>query len=252
MTTLNQLVNYADQYLKIREFKDYCPNGLQVEGRSQVNKIATAVTANFESIEAAAQWGADVLLVHHGYFWKGEASVITGIKKNRLKKLLDEDLSLVAYHLPLDAHPEVGNNVQLGHRLGFTDPQPLHKGLKNSIGNVVTLSEPMSIAALLRRCEEQFQRAPLHIDGGQSQVQRVAWCTGAAQNMIDEAIQARADVYISGEISEQTVHIARESGIHFISAGHHATEKYGVQALAAHLAQQFSLQHCFFDIDNPV
>ena len=252
MTTLNELVNYADHYLKIREFKDYCPNGLQVEGRPQVNKIATAVTANLDSIEAAVRWGADVLLVHHGYFWKGEAEVITGIKKNRLKKLLAEDISLIVYHLPLDAHPQVGNNVQLGHRLGFTDPQPLHKGLKNSIGNIVTLTEPVPIAALLRRCEEQFQRTPMHIDGGQPQVLRVAWCSGAAQNMIDEAIQARADVYISGEISEQTVHIARESGIHFISAGHHATERYGVQALAAHLAQQFGLQHRFFDIDNPV
>lgn len=252
MTTLYELVNYADNYLKIREFKDYCPNGLQVEGRPQVNKIATAVTANLESIEAAVQWGADCLLVHHGYFWKGEASAITGIKKNRLKKLLENDISLLAYHLPLDAHLEVGNNIQLGLRLGLEDPEPLQKRVKNSIGNVISLAEPVSIAALLKRCEEQFQRIPLHIAGGSPQVQRVAWCTGAAQHMIDDAIHAQADVYISGEISEQTVHIARESGIHFISAGHHATERYGVQALATHLARVFNLQHCFFDIDNPV
>ena len=203
-------------------------------------------------IQAAQAWGADALLVHHGFFWKGEASQITGIKKNRLKQLLANEISLLAYHLPLDAHPVVGNNAQLGLKLGIQGHEPLHKLTKSAVGNIGLLSESVSIETLAKRCQQEFKRQPTVIAAGPEQIRRVAWCTGAAQNMIDAAVSAGADVYISGEISEQTVHIARESGIHYISAGHHATERYGVQALGNHLDTEFALEHCFFDIDNPV
>lgn len=252
MTQLIELVRYIDRYLRINDFKDYCPNGLQVEGREQITKLATGVTASLACIEAALDWGADALLVHHGYFWKGEASQITGIKKNRLQRLLQEEMSLLAYHLPLDAHPLVGNNAQLGHKLGIQKQELLYRHIKNSLGNIGSLPESVTIETLSERCALELQRQPTVIAAGPAQIQRVAWCTGAAQNMIDAAVIAQADVYISGEISEQTVHIARESGIHYISAGHHATERYGVQALGNHLRDEFAFEHCFFDIDNPV
>ena len=252
MPQLSHLVDYIDRYLRVQEFKDYCPNGLQVEGRQQVTKLATGVTASLACIEAACEWGADALLVHHGYFWQGEASPITGIKKNRLQRLLAEDISLLAYHLPLDAHPVVGNNAQLGVKLDIQGLQPLQKTGKCALANIGSLAESVSIETLVARCEQTFKRQPTVIAAGPQQIQRIAWCTGAAQGMIEAAVSAQADVYLSGEISEQTVHIARESGIHYISAGHHATERYGVQALGEHLYTEFALEHCFFDIDNPV
>jgi dinuclear metal center YbgI/SA1388 family protein len=251
MSILTEITNYADNYLRITNFHDYCPNGLQVEGRQNVMKLASAVTASLAIIEQAVEWGADCLIVHHGYFWKNERAQVVGMKKRRLQALLGADISLLAYHLPLDAHPVVGNNAQIAHRLGISNLQPLQKTSKTSIGNVGMLDVPVSISQFVEKCARSLARDPILIDTGPRQVQRIAWCTGGAQHMIDDAVECQADVYLTGEISEQTVHIARECNIHFIAAGHHATERYGVQALAAHLAEKFSLEHQYFDEINP-
>lgn len=251
MIDLVKLVDYTDDYLSASRFRDYCPNGLQVEGRSEVHKLASGVTASMAFIEAALDGGADCLLVHHGYFWKNEVSSITGMKKRRLQALLGADVSLLAYHLPLDAHPIVGNNAQIAHRLGFSVLGGLQKNEKFPIGNVGELEREQSIDSLVERCEHVFGRAVTHVNAGPAQIRRIAWCTGAAQHMIEDAVALDVDVYLSGEISEQTAHVARECGIHYIAAGHHATERYGVQALGEHLADKFGLQHQFVDIDNP-
>ena len=251
MPQLQELSTYINDYLRINEFADYCPNGLQVEGQARVEKIATGVTASLAFIEQAIAWGAQCLLVHHGYFWKNERAQIIGMKKQRLQALLNNDVSLLAYHLPLDAHPVVGNNVQLAQRLGISSLAPLQKNAKTPIGNIGMLATSVPAEEFVAHCEKVLGRAPIHIEGGPKQVQRIAWCTGGAQSMIDDAVEQGVDVYLTGEISEQTVHIARECGLHFIAAGHHATERYGVQALASHLQENFELEHQFFDIDNP-
>jgi dinuclear metal center YbgI/SA1388 family protein len=248
---LKEIVSYTHQYLRVSEFSDYCPNGLQVEGREEINKIASGVTASLACIETALDWGADALLVHHGYFWKGERPQVTGMKKVRLRALLTAEISLLAYHLPLDAHPLVGNNAQLAEKLGIAELQPLQRGRSISIGNVGKLASPIGFGEFVQRCEKTLGRTSTYIDSGPEQVERIALCTGAAQDMIDDAVASEADVYLTGEISEQTVHIARECGLNFISAGHHATERYGIQALGEHLADHFHLEHRFFDIDNP-
>ncbi|HID81831.1 MAG TPA: Nif3-like dinuclear metal center hexameric protein [Thiotrichales bacterium] len=249
MAELNAIVEYANELLKINQFKDYCPNGLQVEGRAQVKKIISGVTACQALIDAATQEQADVLLVHHGYFWRSEDASITGIKLRRIKALLDNSLSLLAYHLPLDAHVELGNNVSLAARLGFQTEGVLTSEL---IGNYGSLAQPLDADGLASRISTALGREPLVIPAGPEKIQRIGWCTGAAQNYIDQAIRLELDAYISGEISEQTVHQAREAGIHYFAAGHHATERYGVQSLGEHLAQHFDVSHQFIDIDNPV
>ena len=251
MLTLSELTTYTDRFLRISEFADFCPNGLQVEGKENINKIASGVSASLSFIEQAHAWGADCLLVHHGYFWKNERSQVIGMKRRRLKALLEADINLLAYHLPLDAHPVVGNNAQLAQRLGILNLEPLQKTKKSPIGNVGMLAKPQNIGDFVNKCSETLSRKPTHINSGPEQVQKIAWCTGGAQSMIEDAVDRGADVYLTGEISEQTVHIARECGLHFISAGHHATERYGVLALGDHLAEKFNLQHQFFDVDNP-
>ena len=251
MALLNEVTTYTDEYLNVVEYTDYCPNGLQVEGQSEIKKIVTGVTASLELIEKALDWGAQCLIVHHGYFWKNERTQITGIKKRRLQALLSNDVSLLSYHLPLDAHPVVGNNVQLAHRLGIEPLEPLQKHVKKPIGNVGVLAAPMAVEDFVARCEQALNRKALHINSGPQQVQRIAWCRGAAQSMIDDAVEQAADVYLTGEISEQTVHTARECNLHFVAAGHHATERYGVQALGAHLAEKFALEHQFIEVENP-
>ena len=251
MASLNDIVNYADGYLRVSEFSDYCPNGLQVEGQVHVDRLACAVTASLAVVEQAIDWGAQCLLVHHGYFWKNERAAVVGMKKRRLQKLLQADMSLLAYHLPLDAHPEVGNNAQVAQKLGLLDLQPLQKSNKPAIGNVGMLKYPVNISAFVGLCEQQLDRQVIHINSGPQQVQKIALCTGGAQHMIEDAVERQADVYLTGEISEQTVHIARECGLHFIAAGHHATERYGAQAMAAHLAEKFGLDQRFFDEINP-
>ena len=252
MISLEELVQYGDQYLEAASFRDYCPNGLQVEGRGEVRRLVSGVTASQALIEAALEDGADALLVHHGYFWKGEDARITGMKRRRLQRLLQHDLSLIAYHLPLDAHLVVGNNAQLAQRLGLEvqgqagepgSPPLLFHGVPGA---------PLTPAELGERIASRLGRPPQHIPGAGEVIRRVAWCTGAAQGYIEQAAGLGVDAFISGEISEPTVHVARECGIHYFAAGHHATERYGVQALAAHLAERFGLEHRFIDIDNPV
>lgn len=249
-TSLSSLLQWLDDSLQPARFRDYCPNGLQVEGRPEVARLATAVSANQGVLERAIAWGADALLVHHGYFWKGEPSPVVGMKRRRLAALLANEVSLLAYHLPLDAHPELGNNARLGQLLGITASAPLRPDDPTSVGNVGELE--IIAGDLCRRLQDLTGREPLLIGDGDRQLQRVAWCTGAAQSYIDAAVVAGADVFISGEISEPTVHTAREEGIAYIAAGHHATERYGVQAVGEALARAFSLEHQFFDEDNPV
>ncbi len=250
--SIDQLVRYCDQLLQAKRFRDYCPNGLQVEGRQQVQRLVTGVTACQALLDEALDWQADLVLVHHGYFWKGEAAAITGIKRKRLHTLLVNDLNLMAYHLPLDAHAELGNNAQLAKRLGITLEGPLEPGQDPAIGNMGQLEQPLTLAAFAERVEQVLGRVPQLVAGGEHSIQRVALCTGAAERMIDLALEQGADLYLSGEISEPVVHTAREAGIHYCGAGHHATERYGVQALGEHLAAQFGLEHRFIDIDNPV
>jgi len=246
---LKQLTNYTRQILQVDQFKDYCPNGLQVEGRSQVAKIVTGVSASLDFLNAAKEAGADAVVVHHGYFWKNEDQCVVGMKRNRIKFLLDNEISLLAYHLPLDAHLELGNNVQLAKLLGINmEPSTSNQSLvkHGSLTAAHTLASFSDFIGL------QLRRAPLVIGDLNRTVKTVAWCTGGAQSYISEAIDLGVDVFISGEVSEQTVHIARESGVAYIAAGHHATERYGVKALGEHLAEKFGLHHEFIDIDNPV
>ena len=251
MTTLRELVDYTNALLAIARFQDYCPNGLQVEGKPEVGLLASGVTASQDLIEAAIAAGADALLVHHGYFWKGEDPCITGMKRRRLQRLLGTQTSLIAYHLPLDAHPGLGNNAQLGRVLGL-EARGTFDGDGNGLLYYAYPEPAMAAATLAERIHSALGRAPLHIPGAREVIRSVGWCTGAAQSWIEEATQHGLDAYISGEISEQTVHVARECGIHYFAAGHHATERFGVQALGNHLAEHFSIEHRFIDIDNPV
>ena len=246
---LNELEIYLNQLLDIAHVHDYCPNGLQVEGRSEVRKLISGVTASFDFLQAAVVAGADAVLVHHGYFWRGENQCLTGMKRRRIALLMEHDVSLLAYHLPLDMHLELGNNTQLGHRLGFIESGRFGE---QSIAAQGTLPQTMMLKDLGMNIEHLLSRKPLVIGDAAKPVQRIAWCTGAAQDYFDEAIRLGVDAFITGEISEQTVHAARESGVAFIAAGHHATERYGVQALGEHVAQKFGIAHQFIDVDNPV
>lgn len=243
------LVKYLDQLLEPGKFRDYCPNGLQVEGRSEVQRIVAGVTASQALLDAAVARKADAILVHHGYFWKGDDACITGIRRQRLGTLINHEINLLAYHLPLDAHPEWGNNAQLAKRLGWLVEG--HFG-EQEIAWLGRLAEPGDLAALVGRITEQLGRTPLVIGEAARPLRRIAWCSGGAQGYFEQAIALGVDAYISGEISEQTVHLARESGVAYIAAGHHATERYGVQALVAHLAEKFGLDGEFVDVDNPV
>lgn len=248
---LSTLVEEAERYLASAKIQDYCPNGLQVQGRPQVRRIVSGVTASQALLDAAVAADADLVLVHHGYFWKGENPCITGMKQRRLATLLRNDLSLLAFHLPLDVHAEVGNNVQLARQLDITVEGPLDPGNPKLIGLIGSLAEPTSARDFARRVHEALGREPLLIDS-ERLVSRVGWCTGGGQGYIDDAIAAGVDLFLSGEASEQTVHSARENGISFIAAGHHATERYGVQALGDYLARRFAVEHVFIDCPNPV
>lgn len=251
---LTQLCQYLDQCLEPERFTDYCPNGLQVEGRASVARIATGVTACQGLLDAAVEWGADALLVHHGYFWNGEAPQVVGMKRRRLATLLASEVSLLAYHLPLDAHPQLGNNACLGRLMGFDleEQAPLQPGVVSGLGNVGTLPAAIPAREFVAKLAEITGRVPLHVGDPEALVRRIAWCTGAAQDYVSAAVSVGADLFVTGEVSEQTVHTAREEGIEFVAAGHHATERYGVQAVGEHLAAEFSIEHRFIDIDNPV
>ena len=252
MAELKDICTYLDDFLQIKKFRDYCPNGLQVEGRPQVNHIVTGVTACADLIQQAIDQEADAILVHHGYFWKGEEPVLVGMKVRRVRYLLDHGISLLAYHLPLDAHPEVGNNRELARRLQIDPLGVLDEGQAMPIALYGQLKEPLSPAAFAQSIADALQREPLWIDGGPDTIQRVGVCTGAAQDYIEYAVAKQLDAFVSGEVSERTTHIAREEGIHYYAAGHHATERYGVQALAEKLVQQFSLRHTYIEVPNPV
>ena len=247
-----KLANKLDQFLEIHQFKDYCPNGLQIEGKEEVQKIITGVTANQALIDIAIEENADAILVHHGFFWKGESQQIVGMKYNRIKALIENGINLYAYHLPLDVHPELGNNAQLARLLNITDRRPLEPWDKRSVGRVGKFEQSITPDALSARIESALSRKPLHIDGGKKEIKSVAWCTGGGQDYITIAAEQGIDAFISGEISERTVHIAREMGIHYYAAGHHATERYGVQALGEWLEGEFDLEAKFIDINNPV
>ncbi len=234
--------------LDINRFRDYCPNGLQVEGSAQVSYIVSGVTASQALLEAAVERGADMVLVHHGYFWRGEDARIVGTKQRRIKTLLAYGLNLFAYHLPLDAHPVMGNNAQLGKRLGLSDEGRFGEQELGWLGR----SSARTVGELAAVVEQALGRKPMVVGDPSQPVSLVAWCTGAAQNALGDAIAAGASVYLSGEISEPTVHLARETGVAYLACGHHATERYGVQALGEHLAQEFGIRHEFIDIDNPV
>jgi dinuclear metal center YbgI/SA1388 family protein len=248
---LPALIARADSLLLPERFQDYCPNGLQVEGRAQVGRLVSGVTASQALIEAAVAARADAILVHHGYFWKGETPNVVGMKRRRLGLLLQHDISLIAYHLPLDAHPELGNNAQLARRLGIEVTGGLQPEAQFPIGNVGRLAQSMDVDAFARHVSVALGREPLLVSGGAHPIRSIAWCTGGAQGYIEQAAALGVDAFLSGEISEQTVHSARELGIHFLAAGHHATEKYGAAALGEYLAREFGIAHQFIDIDNP-
>ncbi len=246
---LNELRDYNASLLQTGLFKDYCPNGLQVEGRAEVRRIATGVTASQQVLDAAVAWGADAILVHHGYFWRSEEAAITGIKKRRLAQLLRNDVSLLAYHLPLDAHPELGNNARLGRLLGIAEQGRFGE---QGIAYIGELASPQTLAKFATRIGQALQRIPQVIGDDDTSIRKAAWCSGGGQGYFEAAIAQDVDVFISGEASEQSFHLAQESGVAFIAAGHHATERLGIQALGEHLSVRFGLEHRFFDQDNPV
>lgn len=246
---LKELRDYIGSLLAVSRFRDYCPNGLQVEGRAQVQRIATGVSASQTVLEAATAWGADAILVHHGYFWRNEDATITGIKKRRIAHLLRHDISLLAYHLPLDAHPDLGNNAQLAKRLGWVEQGRFGE---QDIASQGTLPQVQTLGQLAKHLGENLGRVAQAIGDSSQTIKRIAWCSGGAQSYFEQAIALGVDAFITGEISEQNVHVAQETGVAFIAAGHHATERYGVQALGEHLAGQFGIEHRFFDQDNPV
>jgi dinuclear metal center YbgI/SA1388 family protein len=246
---LQQLCEFCNEYLKIDEFSDYCPNGLQVEANPNVENIVCGVTASQALIEAAIDAGADTLIVHHGYFWKGEAQPLVGVKGNRVASLMRNNINLIAFHLPLDAHPEVGNNAQLARLMEW---QIEGSGGEQGLLFHGSLPRRQNLAELVRQVESRLDTRTLAIDGGAGEIERIAWCTGAAQGFIEAAAERGVDAFISGEVSEPTYHLARELGIHYIAAGHHATERYGVQALALEIANRFDVRQQFIDIANPV
>jgi dinuclear metal center YbgI/SA1388 family protein len=248
MVHRDEICSYLSAYLEVDRFTDYGPNGLQVEGRSLIGRLVSGVTASLALIEAAAAVQADAIVVHHGLFWRGQDGRITGWMKRRVAALLGRDISLLAYHLPLDAHPEVGNNVQLGARLGLT--VQAHFGDRD-LGALGAPPTPWHLPELAALLQQRLARAPTLVPGDGRPIRKLAWCTGGAQGFFESAIAAGADAYLTGEISEPQAHIARETGVAFIACGHHATERYGAPALGEHLARRFGLAHEFIDIDNP-
>lgn len=248
MSRRTEIESYLHTLLEVARFKDYGPNGLQVEGKPEVSTLVSGVTASRALIEAAIDAGADAILVHHGLFWRGHDGRVTGWLKQRLELLLAHGINVFAYHLPLDAHPEFGNNARLGARLGLRADSRFGE---QDLGFIGSPTRPLSLDALGEGIARSLQRRPLIVAGDGRTLRRVAWCTGGAQGYFESAIAAGADVFVTGEISEPQAHYARETGVAFIACGHHASERYGAPAVAEHIAQKFGLAHRFIDVDNP-
>ncbi len=246
MAELKEVDLCLQQLLQPQAFKDYGPNGLQVQGTRPVRHIVSGVTASLAFIDAAIAAGADTLLVHHGLFWRGQDGRLTGWLAARVRRLMLADVSLFAFHLPLDAHAELGNNAQLGHRLGLQADARFGEQALGFIGPA-----QMSLHELVQQAQQQLGKAPVQVPGDGRPLRRVAWCSGGAQGYFEDAIAAGADAFLTGEISEPQAHLARETGVAFLACGHHATERYGAPAVAAHVAAQFGLKHQFIDIENP-
>ena len=244
----DRLANYLDDWLEVSRFKDYSPNGLQVEGKAHIHRVAVAVTATHHVIEQASDWGADALIVHHGWFWRGEDSRLVGYRYRRMRTLLMADMNLFAFHLPLDVHEEVGNNVCFGREMGW--PVPERVGEQQLIARS-HLSESLSADALQQHLQKGLERPVLVVGDTERPIRCLAWCTGAAQDMIEAAAALGADAFVSGEISERSTYMAREIGISYFAAGHYATERYGIQALARHLQSRFLLQCNYIEDPNP-
>ncbi|WP_428241963.1 Nif3-like dinuclear metal center hexameric protein [Gynuella sp.] len=245
------LQRYLDKLLNVADIRDYCPNGLQVEGRNVIQKIVTGVTASQKLIDRAIELQADAIIVHHGYFWKSESAPIVGMKRKRIQALMTHEINLFAYHLPLDVHPQFGNNIQLAQLMGVNAVASLGDLCSNAIGLVTEFERPRPGAEVRQWLEDLLSFPVIHVEQSKP-IKTLALCTGAAQGFIDEVAALGVDAYLSGEISEPTVHAAEEQGIHYFAAGHHATERYGVKALGEHLAAQFDVAVEFVDLPIPV
>ncbi len=246
MLTNKELSNYLYKLLAVNNFADYCPNGLQIEGKKNINNIVSGVSANLKLIESAINNNADAIIVHHGLFWNKDTRVITGAMRNKIALLLQHNINLYGYHLPLDAHNKFGNNIALANLLAIKNPQP--------VANSLLWQGELNISTkdFIAMVSNKLNKEPLVVGAKKANIAKIAWCSGGAQNYLTEAIELDVDAYLSGEISEQTPYTAEENNIIYISAGHHATERYGVQLLSKHLADNFHLKHKFIDIDNIV
>lgn len=252
MAKLQDIIQWCDQTLKSPEFKDYAPNGLQIEGKTEVRKILAAVTASQDAIDAAIRENADLLLVHHGYFWKGEAYPITGMRGKRIKSLIQHDISLLAYHLPLDSHPSLGNNAAIADLLELERIKALDPSERHPIGNIGYLNQPMPVEDFKKFVSKKLKFDTIHLPADKTMIEKVGFCTGGAQDFIVKAAEQGCDAYISGEISERTFYEAKELGIHYFACGHHATERYGVQRLGQALSEQFDIEYVYFELNNPI
>jgi dinuclear metal center YbgI/SA1388 family protein len=248
MVLRDEMQSHLRQLLGVDRFRDYGPNGLQVEGRTEVRRLVSGVTASLQLIEAAVRDRADAVLVHHGLFWRGQDGRITGWLRARIALLLTHDINLYAYHLPLDDHPEFGNNAQFGARLGL---QADARFGEQELGFAAPSAALTTLGSLVQAIERVCERSPTVVTGDGRPLRRIGWCTGGAQGYFEVAIAAGVDAYVTGEISEPQAHIARETGVAFIACGHHATERFGAPALGAHLASRFGLEHRFIDVANP-
>jgi dinuclear metal center YbgI/SA1388 family protein len=252
MAALQEILQWCNDTLKTPEFKDYAPNGLQIEGKAEVKKILCAVTASQDAIDAAIAQQADLLLVHHGYFWKGEPYPITGMRGKRIKALIQNDISLVAYHLPLDSHPTLGNNAAIADILELEIFEALDASERHPIGNIGYLKQALSPEEFKAMLTERLGFQTIHLPADKQTIQKVGFCTGAAQDFISKAAEQNCDAYISGEVSERTYYEAKELNVHYYACGHHATERYGVQRLGKAISEQFNLEYSYFELNNPI
>lgn len=242
-----KLEKIINEYLKINQYKDCVPNGLQVEGVSIVKKIITGVTASQDLIDQSIKLKTDAIIVHHGFFWKNEPVQILNMKKKRIKKLLCNNINLYSYHLPLDAHPIVGNNAQLGNLINIKKISYICPILP--IGQLDKSIKPKKFR---KKLQKKFKKKPFYIENKEKKIKKIAWCTGSGQNLLEKAAQAGADAFVTGEVSEKIFHIAKEMNINFYSLGHHTTEIYGIQALGEWLKKKYGFLVNFINIFNPI